>query len=402
MLILRAVVTLAAVLLIAGVLWEVFETAVLPRLVSRRFRLTRLYFRCIWAAWSTLARRVALLELRELDLAVFGPLALLGLLVLWAALLIVGFALLLWGLGSPLADSSTHAIGFGTDLYFSGTTFLTLGLGDVVPLAGLTRGIVVIEVGTGFALLALVIGYLPVLYQAFSRREQRISLLDAHAGSPPTAGALLARHPLGHRADRLTRLLEEWENWSAELLETHLSYPVLAYYRSQHENQSWVAALAVILDVCALVLSCGNGFLRDEELVEQAAFTFAMARHATVDLAQFFRTPRTRLLAHDGRLPDEERARLRSELEELGLNSGTRSTPDTQWTVARLDELRALYEPYLEGLAAYLLMALPPWVPASDALDDWQTTPDNVTAPSVAELVAHRHALRRRLRTPAE
>jgi voltage-gated potassium channel Kch len=394
MLVLRIIATLAAVLLIAVVLWEAFETVVLPRLVSRRFRLTRVYFRSAWRALSAVARRVPLLERRELDLAVFGPLALLGLLALWVFLLIVAFAVLLWGLGSPLSDASAHNVNFGTDLYFSGTTLLTLGLGDIVPHAGLARVVVVFEVGTGFALLALVIGYLPILYQAFSRREQRISLLDAHAGSPPTASALLLRHPPARRARRLTRLLAEWESWAAELLETHLSYPVLAYYRSQHEDQSWVGALAVILDACALVLACGSDLLGDEELTEQAAFTFAMARHAAVDLAQFFRTPRTRLLTHDGRLPPDERARLHEVLKQIELASAAGTRADTKGTEGRLDALRALYEPYLEGLAAYLLMALPPWVAKPDALDDWQTTADNRTAPPFAQLVAHQRSQR--------
>ncbi|HEV2238501.1 MAG TPA: ion channel [Ktedonobacterales bacterium] len=394
MLLLQMVATLAAVLLIALVLWEAFETVVLPRRVSRRFRLTRVYFRVTWRAWSAVARRVPSPERRELTLAIFGPLALLGLLAFWVILLIVAYALLLWGLGSPLTDAATHAPDFGSDLYFSGTTLLTLGLGDVAPHSGLARAVAVIEVGTGFALLALVIGYLPVLYQAFSRREQRISLLDAHAGSPPTAGALLLRHPPDRRARRLTRLLEEWESWAAELLETHLSYPVLAYYRSQHEDQSWATALAVILDACALVLACGSDLLGEEELIEQAAFTFAMARHAAVDLAQFFHTPRTRLNAHDGRLPPDQRARLRDVLVRIGLAPDMGGTIEVTRTSTRLDELRALYEPYLEGLAAYQLMALPPWVPAPEALDDWQTTADNLTAPSITALVAHQRSRR--------
>jgi hypothetical protein len=394
MLLLQMIATLAAVLLIVVVLWEAFETVVLPRRVSRRFRLTRVYFRVTWRVWSAVARRVPVLERRELTLAIFGPLALLGLLALWVFLLIVGYALLLWGLGSPLADTVSHAPGFGSDLYFSGTTLLTLGLGDVAPHSGLARAVAVIEVGTGFALLALVIGYLPVLYQAFSRREQRISLLDAHAGSPPTAGALLLRHLPGSQARRLTRLLEEWESWAAELLETHLSYPVLAYYRSQHEDQSWVAALAVTLDTCALVLACGSDLLGEEDLTEQAAFTFAIARHAAVDLAQFFRTPHTRLFPHDGRLPLGERARLREVLERIGLTPQTSATAEVTRASDRLDELRALYEPYLEGLAMYGLMALPPWVPAPNALDDWQTTADNLTAPSISALVAYQRSQR--------
>lgn len=405
LLILRVVAAIAAVLMLAAILWDAFETVVLPRRVSRRFRLARVYFRSTWRVWKALARRVPSLERRETALAIYGPLALLLLLALWVFLLIVGYGLLLWGLGSPVAVAGGAAPSFGSDLYFSGTTFLTLGLGDVFPHAGPARGVVVVEVGTGFGMLALVIGYLPVLYQAFSRREMRISLLDAHAGSPPTAGALLLRHPPDHRARRLTAILADWEGWSAELLETHLSYPVLAYYRSQHEDQSWVAALAMILDACALVLACDRSRIGGDEraeLAEQAAFTFAIARHAAVDLAQVFRTPamRSRMAPaaaqSDGRLPLADRARLREVLAAIGVGSGAGGTSagmragrsdQVEEVESWLDELRALYEPYLEGLAAFLLMALPPWIPARDALDDWQTTADGVTAPSVVALV---------------
>jgi Ion channel len=384
MLMLRIVAAVTAVLLLAGVLWDAFETVVLPRRVSRRFRLARAYFRSTWRAWSALAQRVPSSERREAALAIYGPLALLVLLALWISLLIVAYALFLWGLGSPLAITGGGATGFGADLYFSGTTLLTLGLGDVIPHAGPARAVAVLEVGTGFGMLALVIGYLPVLYQAFSRREMRISLLDAHAGSPPTAGALLLRHPPARRAQRLTGILAEWEAWSAELLETHLSYPVLAYYRSQHEDQSWVAALAMILDACTLVLVCERGLVRNTEVAEQAAFTFAMARHAAVDLAQVFRTPRFRVVASDGRLLPDERARLRDLLATVGNVSNAGADSGFE---GRLDDLRALYEPYMQGLAEYLLMPLPRWIPAAGTLDDWQTTADEVTAPSIAALV---------------
>jgi hypothetical protein len=388
------VAVVLAVALIATMLWEVFESVVLPRQVSRRFRLTRVYIRNMWHLWSALGHRVQMVERREKVLAIFGPLALLGMLALYALLLIVAFAMLLWGLGSPLMDPSTHPVGFGTDLYFSGTTFLTLGLGDVLPRTGVARGITVIEVGTGFGLFALVIGYVPVLYQAFSRRETRISLLDAHAGSPPTAAALVLRHPPNRHSRRVTSILAEWENWSAELLETHLSYPILAYCRSQHENQSWVAAMTFILDVCALILACSDGLLWNEEMVEQAAFTFAMARHAASDLDQYFGTPP---VTREERISPDDRTRLWDLLRTLRPSTGREAPVDAREVEGRLDDFRTLYEPYLERLAAYLLMALPRWIPDADALDDWQTTADNVTAPSITTLSAQRKGRRPRV-----
>src|SRR5207249_4041653 len=135
----------------------------------------------------------------------------------------------------------------------------TLGYGDVVPTGAWGRSLAVAEAGIGFGFLAVVISYLPVLYQAFSRREITISLLDARAGSPPSAGELLRRLAQARSLAGVGPLLVEWERWAAELLESHLSFPVLSYYRSQHDNQSWVGALATVLDTSALLIAGVEG-----------------------------------------------------------------------------------------------------------------------------------------------
>src|SRR5262249_4912734 len=153
-------------------------------------------------------------------------------------------------------------------------------------LGRLGRALAVVEAGIGFGFLAVIIGYLPALYQAFSRRETAISLLDARAGSPPTAGEFLRRLGLAGGAAAAEPLLAEWERWAAELLESHLSFPVLSFYRSQHDNQSWLSTLSTILDTCSVLLVGVKG-----AGAYQAQLTFAMARHAAVDLALVFRTP---------------------------------------------------------------------------------------------------------------
>jgi hypothetical protein len=289
-------------------------------------------------------------------LSFFGPLSLLFLLAFWASGLILGFALLHYALGTRLSAQG-ETPGWATDLYMSGTTFFTLGLGDVTPAAWTARILTVLESGTGFGFLAIVIGYLPVIYQSFSRREVIISMLDARAGSPPSAAELLRRHSQDGAFEALTQLLRDWEQWSAELLESHLSYPVLAYFRSQHDNQSWLSALTTILDASAIVLS---GIERSP--ARQARLTFAMARHAVVDLAQIFRyAPKP----HPDRLPQEDLNRLRASLLATGLPD-----PDGQ----RLAKLRRMYEPYVQSLAAYLRMPLPPWMPAATRKDNWETT----------------------------
>lgn len=356
-----AVAALFATVLILVVLWDAFETVVLPRRVTRKVRLTRLFYRITWQPWRAAARALPSAKRRESFLSFYGPLSLLLLLSVWAAGLVVGFALLHWSLGSALMVSD-GAANFVTDLYLSGTTFFTLGLGDVVPRTPLARLLTVAESGMGFGFLAMVIGYLPVLYQAFSRREVSISLLDARAGLPPTAGELLRRHSYPHGLEALGTLLRDWERWSAELLESHLSYAVLGFFRSQHINQSWLSALTAILDTCALAMSSLQGACQ-----RQAELTFAMARHAAVDLAQVFNTP-PRPPAQD-RLPPARLAHLRATLATAGLR-----LREDEVAAQRLADLRRMYEPYVRSLADYLFLALPPWMPESRRPDDWQTS----------------------------
>jgi hypothetical protein len=193
-----------------------------------------------------------------------------------------------------------------------------------------------------------VIGYFPVLYNAFSRREVSITLLDPRAGSPPAVEELLRRHG-PDRLHHLDRFLHDWETWTAELMESHLSYPVLAYFRSQHAHQSWLAALTTVLDSCALLMSG----VRDESAWE-ARVTFAMARHAVVDLVQVFRLePRA---PSPDRLAPSDAARLFHMLAEAG-----RPVSDEAEASRRLAELRRTYEPYVNALAERLLMPLPAW-----------------------------------------
>ena len=351
----------AGVILILIVLWDAFETIVLPRRASFRFRLTRLFYRSTWPPFAAVGRRIRAGNSRENFLSVFGPLSLLFLLAAWALSLIVGFALLQAGMGSHLA-STAGISGFGADLYMSGTNFFTLGLGDVTPTSTAARVLTTVEAGMGFGFLALVIGYLPVLSQAFSRRESSIALLDARAGSPPTAAELLRRHTADGEKEALGALLNGWERWSAEVLESHISFPVLAFYRSQHDNQSWVAALTTILDTCALVIT---GI--EATPLPAARLTFAMARHALADLTSVLGLKP--LSGGPDRLPEAELARLRRALADNGVLLREGAEADE-----RLRHLRRLYEPYAQALSNRLLMRLPPWVPPQGARDNWETT----------------------------
>ena len=345
----------------AIILWDAFETVVLPRTVSRRLRLARLYFRGTWKPFAHIAAMVRSPNRRERFLAVYGPLSLIGLITVWAFGLILAFAALHWAGGSRLVTTAGEAH-FVDDLYMSGTTFFTLGLGDVHPVGSGARVLTVAEGGMGFGFLALVIAYFPVLYQSFSRREVRLTLLDAWAGSPPAAAELLRRLGEAGEVSALDQFLTDWEYWCSELLESHISYPVVAYFRSQHQRQSWVAALASVLDVSALVLA---GI--DRVPAWRAHVTFAIARHAAVDLSQVLYA---RPDAAADRLSRDDLEGLRRQLEAAGLHPNR--SPDAD---ARLAELRRSYEPYVVGLGRAMMMPVPPWWRAEAGRDNWQTSP---------------------------
>jgi len=358
---------IAGVAIFLIVLWDAFEAIILPRRVTRKFRLTRLFFRSTWEVWRLMTSLVSARKSREAFLGFYGPLSLLVLVGVWATGLVFGFGLMQYGAGSAVVISGSEP-SFLTDIYLSGTTFFTLGLGDVIPRSGLARALVVIEAGFGFGFLAAVIGYLPFIYGSFSKREVDISLLDSRAGTPPTAGELLRRHSYPHGQEALRELLKDWEHWSAELMESHLSYPVLAFFRSQHDNQSWVASLTAILDTSALVMVGIEGACE-----KQAELTFAISRHAVVDLSQVFGTAPASMPFD--RLTAEQLRHIRDILAQHGLK-----LRDGEEADGRLTELRRMYEPYIYALASYLNQTLPPWIPEKKGKDNWQTTAWGQTA----------------------
>jgi ion channel len=355
---------ISGILMIVIVLWETFETIVLPRRVTRHFRLTRFFYRFTWVAWRSMAGRRQHKKKRDALMSYYGPLSLLMLFAFFAVVMVLGFALIQYGDGARFAGSLLDSR-FGNCLYMSGTTLFTLGLGDITPVTPVGRFVTVVEAGLGFGYLALVIGYLPVLYQAFSRREVTISLLDARAGSPATAFEMLRRHSGAGEAglDALTTLLRDWEHWAADLMESHLSYPVLAYFRSQHDNQSWIGSLVAIVDVCALAMVGLEGMCQ-----YQARLTFAIARHALVDLSQVFYAPPDQ----DGsasRLAQEDMDAIRRQLREAGTTLTSGPAAD-----AELLRIRGLYEPYAIALARHLRLDLPPWIKREAVKDNWQTS----------------------------
>jgi hypothetical protein len=332
----RVVAGIGGATLIVLMLAEFFVTFMLPRRVKRDPRIARGLLKLLWWPWRALARR---LEPSSADtwLGFFGPLALLVELVVWTLGLIAGFALVEW---AAVGGSFGHRILFSSGLFVSA---------EGVSGSTLVHVIALWEAATALGVLFIVIGYMPAVYGAFSRRETAVSQLATRAGSPPAAGVLLHRAASHERWRELERDLRAWEEWAAELMETHLSYPLLGFYRSQHVNQNWLAALTAMVDVAAFV-----GAIKGEGRSEAAEITFDIGRHALSDLAHQYNVDPGRV----ERLSD-------AEFDELyGLIAATMTHPvERETTRRRLNELRQVYEPNAQGLASFLALDLPPWLP---------------------------------------
>jgi hypothetical protein len=370
--------SIGGIFLIFSILLDAFETIVLPRRIQRHFRITALFYRTTWPRWTGIASHIKSGSRREGFLAYYGPLSLIFLLGFWALGLIFGFACVQYGLGEHVTLAN-EKITFVKVIYLSGETFFTLGYGDITPSSLTARALAVMEAGMGFAFLGVVVGYLPVIYNSFAARETEISLLDARAGSPPTATEFLGR--LGCCPDQtvLDNIFRDWERWCADLLSSQISYPVLSFFRSQHSNQSWLAALTVMLDVTSLVMTGIDGIHAD-----QAKLTFAMARHAAVDLAQVVNS---RYSPHDeNRLTPEDRMKVKTELAWRGVTIN--DNPDAG---EKLAQLREVYESYLQALSRRLQMTLPPWIHEGRKKDNWQGGPwDRAIQAQALEHPGHR------------
>ncbi len=347
---------------------DAFEAMLLPRRIRRPVRIIRYYFALTWGIWGWIGRHMKIGRARDAFLSLYGPISMIGLLACWALGLIIGFALLQWGVHQGEAQPVT----FASSLYFSGANFFTVGYGDVLPLTHAAKLFAVLEAGSGLAFIAVTISYLPVLYQLFSRREAHVIQLDARAGSPPTATSLLCRHGEHEAMEELSRLFQEWEQWSSELVESHLSYPMLSYYRSQHDNQSWLAAISAIMDACAVVLTGIRGVK-----TFSARMAFPMARLAIVELCRVFRV--NMRTSEPDRLPPDDFEEMKAALMDAALFFSDEETAEQQ-----LAALRATYEPFLYALSRHFLAPLPGWLP-EDSPDNWNRSARGRSAKQLVE-----------------
>ncbi len=271
--------------LLVWVLFDIFKTAVLPRPAVGRFLMVPYVLRGLWVVWRWFGTRSSRPARRESRLASFGPFSVFVMFGAWAAVIVVAFALLIDGLGSGLQPPPRS---FGDSLYFSATTFVPLSYGDVLPIDVPARMTTVAESGTGVVLVALVITLLFSLYQSFQQREVLVVALDALAGAPPSGAQMLETAADRDMRAELVRTFDDWRGWAAAVLESHLAYPTLFYFRSSHDNEAWLNSFGAVMDAATLVVSTV-----EDASAGPARLMLTVGKHLVEDLAWYFHLGRS-------------------------------------------------------------------------------------------------------------
>jgi hypothetical protein len=299
-----AAFVVAGVAVIAWTLLDIFLSVLVPRPVSRSLRLSARYIPFVWPLWRAAGLSMRDAERRDSFLGIFAPFGVISLLALWEFCLILGFALVFFGLHDQVRPPLTS---FGDALYFAGSSFITIGFGDYVGTTVLARMLSLAAGATGLSTVAVVLTYLFSMFGAFQRREIRVLMTDARAGAPPSGVAFLVTHAeLDIRADLPTAFVE-MQQWAAEILDTHLAYPMLFYFRSSHDNASWIAALGATLDAATLLVTTVQG-----EPAGQAALFVEVGTHAMHDIADYFEVKQSGGAGVERREFDDARARLKN------------------------------------------------------------------------------------------
>jgi hypothetical protein len=340
-----AVEAVAGTLLLLVTFYDMFQSVVLPRPAVHKVQLARLVVAPMWRVWRWAGARGSRIDRSEARLAAFGPVSLLTLFLIWALALVSAYGLIVDALRDqfkPPLENLAEAI------YVSATTLVPLAYGDVVPEQGPARFLLIIESATGVALAALAITLLFELYGSFRTREEAVVALDAVAGAPPSAVQLLETTAEPGMDDELEETFDEWRHWAAMVLESHLAYPLLIYFRSSHDNEAWINSLAAVMDAAALIVSS-----TDNRAKGAARLMLTVGDHLVEDLAWVFRL-------HVEAVPIMERHEYRAALERMRKAGYEVTDGDASWD--KFVHLRSKYASALNQMAQWLLAPPAQWV----------------------------------------
>ncbi|MBV9103579.1 MAG: two pore domain potassium channel family protein [Candidatus Eremiobacteraeota bacterium] len=334
----------AGAFIVLAVLVDVFLSVIVPRAVGRRYRLSAHIVPPLWRVWRALAINVRDEDRRENVLATFAPLVLVALLAMWVAGLVIGYGIILYAVREQLRPVPD----LGASLYFAGSSLLTIGYGDIVPIASFPRIVSLAAAASGLGVLAVTTAFLFQLFSAFQQREVFVVSLSTQAGQPPSGVTLLENHARLGIVDDLGNVFTEGQRWSAQVMESHMAYPMLSYFRSSHDHESWVATLGALLDAATLMVSAVDG-----GPIGKAKLMNGMGRHATHDLGQYFSLPTGSSVGVERHEFEVARARL--------AEAGYRLTSaDEAWE--RFASLRATYATPLDAMARWWRIPPAEWV----------------------------------------
>ena len=337
----------AGIVLLLIVLYDIFQSVVLPRPAINKLATVRYLVRGIYWIWRSVGNRMDAIPRRERWLAAYGPVAVLTIFVAWGMALVLAYGLIIEGVRDemrPVPDS------FGTSVYFSATTLVPLSYGDFVPEGVPARLATVAESATGVILAALAITLLFSLYESFQRREELVVTLDAFAGAPPSGVQMLETAAAHGMREELVKTFDDWRQWAAAVLESHLAYPMLVFFRSSHDNEAWLNSFGAVMDAAVLVMSTV-----DDRSEGPAKLMYRVGNHLVEDLSWYFRrwTPRSDT-------PVIERFEFEQAWDRLQ-RAGYRCKPaDVAWTA--FARLRSTYASPINGLARALVIIPAEWI----------------------------------------
>jgi Ion channel len=335
------------VVILAVAFYDVFQSVVLPRPSVGKLRVAPWILRPLWAAWRWLGTRDSRIDRRENWLGTFGPVGLMALLGFWSLSSILGYALIIDSIPDQIQPPPPD---FWTSLYFSAGTLLPLSYGEILPVGGLARVVIIAESATGIALIALVISLLFSLYGSFQRREELVVTLDALAGAPPSGLQILETVAGQRMPDELRATFDDWRRWSAAVLESHLAYPILVYFRSSHDNEAWLNSFGAVMDAATLVLST---VVSEDATEGHARLMFKVGNHLAEDLAWYFRFKNARVPIVERQEFDDARERL--------IRAGYHCREgESAWS--EFASLRSMYASPLNQLARRLAIMPAKWI----------------------------------------
>lgn len=345
MTVLDVLALVAGVVLVLLTFYDLFESVLLPRPAIGRLRIANTTIAYTWRGWRWLGRRASSISRRENFLSLFAPAMSVGLLMIWAASMIVGFGLIIWAARYHVRPVPQN---LGDAFYLSALSIFTLGFGDVVPISALTRALVLLEAATGLGLIALVISLLFSLFNSVQRRETLVVATDASAGAPPSGVQLLETCARYAMPDELAKTFQDWRMWAAEVLESHLAYPILPYFRSSHDGEAWLNSFGAVMDAAVLAMTTV-----ETPAAGSATLMWKVGNHLVEDVSWFFRIPHEHLPGVSLEEYQEARERLRFAGYEL-------TAEEPAWE--RFQELRARYAEPLIRMADFLAVEPAQWI----------------------------------------